>query len=95
MIILDIIGPSCLSDNRRVFLGGLMTNLLERLEKFEKMYEGVINGLNDVEKRMVKLKQQGKKGSATYKQLLVQKMTYKNMLEFYEIYDIKPFNHRD
>lgn len=72
-----------------------MTNLLERLEKFEKIYEGVLSGLEDVEKRMAKLKQQGKKGSATYKQLLVQKMTYKNMLELYDIYDIKPFNHKD
>lgn len=60
-----------------------------RLENFEKMYEAVTVGLEDAANRMAQLKRQRKQNSATYKQLMVQKMTYKNILDMYRLFDIE------
>ena len=61
----------------------------QRLENFEKMYVAVTLGLEDAIKQMEKLKAKGKHKSATYKQLMVQKLTYQNMLEMYKLFGIK------
>lgn len=60
----------------------------ERLQNFEKMFQAVNEGYTDAIKRMDQLKKQGKMKSVTYKQLLAQKMTYKNMLDLYRLFDI-------
>lgn len=60
----------------------------KRLDNFEKMYKAVIVGLEDAENRMTDLQKKGKNRTATYKQLLVQKLTYKNMLAMYRLFGI-------
>lgn len=60
----------------------------KRLDNFEKMHQSVIVGLEDATKRMAQLNRQGKSRSATYKQLMTQKLTYKNILELYRLFDI-------
>ena len=61
----------------------------QRLENFEKMYKAVNIGLEDAVSRMAQLKSKGKQKSVTYKQLMVQKLTYKNMLEMYKLFGIQ------
>lgn len=60
----------------------------KRLENYDKMYRSIKLGLEDASKRMDQLKQQGKQRSVTYKQLMTQKLTYKNILELYKLYDL-------
>lgn len=61
----------------------------QRLENFEKMYHAVNLGLEDATNQMAQLRAKGKQKSATYKQLMVQKLTYKNMLEMYKLFGIQ------
>lgn len=61
---------------------------VKRLENFEKMYQSIQLGYEDAIKRMDQLNRQGKNKSATYRQLMVQKMTYKNILELYETFGL-------
>lgn len=60
----------------------------QRLEDFEKMYKAVLVGLEDAEHRMADLSKKGKTRTATYKQMMVQKLTYKNMLDMYHLFGI-------
>ena len=62
---------------------------VKRLDDFEKMYAAVVIGLDDASKRMDKLQKMGKSKTATYKQLMVQKLTYKNMLDMYRLFGIE------
>lgn len=59
-----------------------------RLENFEKMYQAVLVGLEDANHRMADLSKMGKNKTATYRQLMVQKLTYKNMLDMYRLFGI-------
>lgn len=61
----------------------------QRLENFEKMYKAVNIGLEDAVNRMAQLQTKGKQKTATYRQLMVQKLTYKNMLEMYKLFGIQ------
>ncbi len=62
---------------------------MSRLENYENMHQSIIEGLDDAIMRMDQLKRQGKGKSATFKQLMVQKMTYKNILDMYKLFGIK------
>lgn len=64
-----------------------MTNE-ERLIQFEKMKESIEVQHEDVLSKLDKLRAEGRQKSATYQQLLGNKMTFENMLKLYEIYDI-------
>lgn len=61
----------------------------ERLEAYEKMHLAIIQDQEKVIFQMERLKRRGKKNSASYKQLLVQKISNKNMLDMYKIYGIE------
>lgn len=60
----------------------------KRLDDYEKMHKAVIIGLEDAEQRMAALQKKGKSRTATYKQLMVQKITYKNMLDMYRLFGV-------
>lgn len=60
-----------------------------RYENYEKMYQAVVLGLDDVTKRMGQLSQQGKSKSVAYRQLMTQKLTYKNILDMYRLFGIE------
>lgn len=60
----------------------------KRLEAFEKMLAAVQKSYDDTVSAMEQLKQQDKTKSATYRQLMGNKVMYQNMLSLYEIYGI-------
>lgn len=60
----------------------------KRLEAFEKMLAAVQKSYDDTVSAMEQLKQQDKAKSATYRQLMGNKVMYQNMLSLYEIYGI-------
>lgn len=60
----------------------------ERLEAFEKMLSAVQKNYADITEKMEKLKADGKVKSATYRQLMGNKMMYQNMLSMYQIYGL-------
>lgn len=64
-----------------------MTNE-ERLIQFEKMKTSIEAQHEDVLSKLDKLRAEGRQKSATYQQLLGNKMTFENMLKLYELYDI-------
>lgn len=59
-----------------------------RLEAFEKMLSAVQESYTSTTEKMEQLKSQGKTKSATYRQLMGNKMMYQNMLSLYQIYGI-------
>ena len=59
-----------------------------RLEAFEKMLEAVQQNYESVDAKMKQLKAEGKEKTATYRQLMGNKMQYQNMLSLYEIYEL-------
>ena len=60
----------------------------ERLAAFEKMYRNIRERYADTERKMEALKAQGKSKSATFRQLMGEKLTLKNMLSMYELYGL-------
>lgn len=60
----------------------------ERLAAFEKMLEDIQRNYKNVEQKMSDLKVQGKEKSATYRQLMGNKLQYQNMLSLYKIYGL-------
>lgn len=61
----------------------------ERLEAFEKMLADIEKNYADMQQKMDALKAQGKEKSATYRQLMSNKLMYKQMLFMYELYGLK------
>ena len=59
-----------------------------RIENFEKMLSDVQRTYEDTVLKMEKLKAEGKTKSATYRQLMGNKMTYQSMLSMYRIYGL-------
>ena len=64
-------------------------NKEERLEAFEKMLADIEKNYADMQQKMDALKAQGKEKSATYRQLMGNKLMYKQMLFMYELYGLK------
>lgn len=60
----------------------------KRLEAFEKMMLAVQKNYDDTSAKMEKLKADGKVKSATYRQLMGNKLMYQNMLSMYQIYGL-------
>ena len=59
-----------------------------RIENFEKMLSDVQRNYEDTVLKMEKLQAEGKTKSATYRQLMGNKMTYQSMLSMYRIYGL-------
>ena len=59
-----------------------------RLEAFERMLEAVQNHYYDTDRKMRRLKEEGKEKTATYRQLMGNKLQYQNMLSMYELYGL-------
>ena len=62
---------------------------MDRLEAFEKMLAQIVSQAEYETAQMEKLKAAGKEKSATYRQLMGNKLMYKEMLFLYELYGIK------
>ncbi len=60
-----------------------------RLAAFEKMLADIEKNYTDMQEKMDALKAQGKEKSATYRQLMGNKLMYKQMLFMYELYGLK------
>lgn len=60
----------------------------KRLEAFEKMLEEIQKNYKNTEQKMADLKAQGKEKTATYRQLMGNKLQYQNMLLLYKIYGL-------
>lgn len=59
-----------------------------RLRAFERMLESVQENYRLTMEKMQKLKEQGKEKSATYRQLMGNKMQYQNMISLYKLYGL-------
>ncbi len=60
----------------------------ERLEAFEKMLSFIQKNHDDTVMKMEALREEGKVRTATYGQLMGNKLTYRNMLDLYKLYDL-------
>lgn len=59
-----------------------------RLEAFEKMLAAVQENYDRADSKMKQLKAEGKEKSATYRQMMGNKMLYRNMLSMYQLYGL-------
>ena len=59
-----------------------------RLEAFERMLKAVQENYHTADEKMKQLKAEGKEKTATYRQLMGNKMQYQSMLFLYEIYGL-------
>ena len=66
----------------------MITDKEIRLEAFEKMLVSVKKNYETADAKMKQLKAEGKEKSATYRQLMGNKMQYQNMLSMYRLYDL-------
>lgn len=62
--------------------------LEKRLLAFETMLEAVQKNYEDMNQKMGRLKKEGKEKTATYRQLMGNKLQYQNMLSLYQIYGL-------
>lgn len=60
----------------------------KRLLAFETMLEAVQKNYEDMNQKMGRLKKEGKEKTATYRQLMGNKLQYQNMLSLYQIYGV-------
>lgn len=60
----------------------------ERIERFERMLRDVTTLYDDATEKMANLKAQGKEKSATYRQLMGNRMIYKNIILMYQTYGL-------
>ena len=60
----------------------------ERLEAFEIMLKAVQENYENTDVKMKELKAEGKEKSATYRQLMGNKLQYQNMISLYQIYGL-------
>lgn len=60
----------------------------QRLEGFEKMLKAVQENYENTDVKMKELKAEGKEKSATYRQLMGNKLQYQNMISLYQIYGL-------
>ena len=62
--------------------------MMDRLESFERMLADLQARLADTQEKMQALKAQGREKSATYRQLMGDKMQIKAMLDLYRLYGL-------
>lgn len=61
---------------------------MNRIDKFEKMLSDIQAKYENVLEKMKKMKAEGKNKTVTYRQLMAEKMTLKNILITYKTYGI-------
>lgn len=61
---------------------------MDRIDKFEKMLSDIQAKYENVLEKMKKMKAEGKNKTVTYRQLMAEKMTLKNILITYKTYEI-------
>lgn len=61
---------------------------MTREENFERMLTDIQNNYSSIAEKMEKLKTEGRTKSATYRELLGNKLLYQNMLNMYKLYDL-------
>ena len=61
---------------------------MDRLEAFERMLADLQMRLADTQEKMQALKAQGREKSATYRQLMGDKMQIRAMLDLYRLYGL-------
>ena len=60
----------------------------KRLDAFEKMLESVRQQYEAADTKMKQLQAEGKEKTATYRQLMGNKLQYQNILSMYKVYDL-------
>lgn len=60
----------------------------DREEKFEKMLDFVMKKYTDTVEKMDKLKAEDKTKTATFRQLMGDKMTYQNIISLYKLFEL-------
>ena len=65
----------------------------QRLEAFEKLLSAIEAHYAGIVSKMEALKSQGREKSATYRQLMGNKLMYKDMLSLYELYGLREKEH--
>lgn len=60
----------------------------KRLESFEKMLAHIQKDMEETTQKMEQMKKEGKNKTATYGQLMGNKLMYGNMLALYKLYDL-------
>lgn len=61
---------------------------INRLESFEKMLSHIQSQYDDKTKRIAELKSAGKEKTATYRQLLGERLQLANMISMYRLYGL-------
>ena len=61
----------------------------QRLEAFKKMLSAIEANYAGIISKMETLKSQGKEKSATYRQLMGNKLMYRDILSLYELYGLR------
>lgn len=61
---------------------------MTREENFERMLTDIQNNYSSIVEKMEKLKTEGRTKSATYRELLGNKLLYQNLLNMYKLYDL-------
>ena len=65
-----------------------MSLLAERIENFERMLTAVQENYKSTTEKMEQLRQAGREKSATFRQLMGDKLMYQNILSLYKIYGL-------
>ncbi len=68
---------------------GYSGEAINKLAKFENLYEYLILSQEETIEKIEKLRKEGKTNTVTFKQLLAKKMTNENFLNLFHIYDIE------
>lgn len=66
----------------------MITDSEKRLEAFEKMLKSIIKDYEATDMKMKQLKSQGKEKTATYRQLMGNKLQYRNIISIYKAYSL-------
>lgn len=69
--------------------GGFEGPAADRLAVFERVYRQLINDREKTEQEMEALRQKGRTGSATFRQLMAKKVNLGNILDLFDIYGIQ------
>ncbi len=68
--------------------GKMISDSEKRLAAFEKMLRSVKEQYDSADERMKKLKTEGREKTATYRQLMGNKMQLQNIISIYKVYDL-------
>ena len=66
----------------------MISDSKKRLAAFEKMLRSVKEQYDSADERMKKLKTEGREKTATYRQLMGNKMQLQNIISIYKVYDL-------